>query len=439
MIVDPATGLAMEESGPAPRSMPGTYGTAVGQNLGLQTPLYYDAMEAIPPATTTVAWNISRVRRTLLNNNVASPRSRNAGGIRQTFSPFRFMSLADVGNIDPDFVPRGASAPVMSTRSPGVISKRRAARRARAAENTLSGMRGATTQAGWAKIAGMVDADYSPRARPGYTPFQFSGVLNSGVGAVSNRFGSGKYGRVLTDNNQRLFAPGAFGTAATGSTLMAGAYTPTQLGNIVSATGRFAGSGADFARFSKTALGGGLGSSARVGTYAAAGLEAARFGDSKITGRAVGYYRGAQAQRLGTRTVARQATRTMGMAGSFYDEGLQAGASAFARNRIGARIAGSAATSVGLRAAGPVGTVLLVGDIARFGGKMVGRGVRLGLDALKSAEGDLSKPGPFGMGYTDNSVAATSRQRGVMAIANSRMNARSALGQEAAYLHASFG
>jgi hypothetical protein len=59
-------------------------------------------------------------------------------------------------------------------------------------------------------------------------------------------------------------------------------------------------------------------------------------------------------------------------------------------------------------------------------------------DAAVSFKGDMGRP-MFGSGFKDNTVAATSRQRGVMAIQNSRLNARSVLGSEAAPLHSHFG
>jgi hypothetical protein len=59
-------------------------------------------------------------------------------------------------------------------------------------------------------------------------------------------------------------------------------------------------------------------------------------------------------------------------------------------------------------------------------------------DAAKSFKGDMARPA-FGSGFKDNTVAATSRQRGVMAIQNSRLNARSVLGSEAGPLHSHFG
>lgn len=59
-------------------------------------------------------------------------------------------------------------------------------------------------------------------------------------------------------------------------------------------------------------------------------------------------------------------------------------------------------------------------------------------DALNSFKGGIQKP-VFGTRFLDNSVAATSRQRGVMAIQASQLNARSVLGNEAAGLYSYFG
>jgi hypothetical protein len=59
-------------------------------------------------------------------------------------------------------------------------------------------------------------------------------------------------------------------------------------------------------------------------------------------------------------------------------------------------------------------------------------------DSGKSLMGQINKP-VFGMGFVDNEVAFTSRSRGVAAIQNSRLNARSILGSEAGPLAAHFG
>lgn len=83
-------------------------------------------------------------------------------------------------------------------------------------------------------------------------------------------------------------------------------------------------------------------------------------------------------------------------------------------------------------------TAKLVYDVGRIGGELIKSGINLASDAEKSLQGSFSKP-VFGMGYRDTEAAATSRSRGVMAIQNSRLNARSALGSEASMMSAHFG
>lgn len=100
---------------------------------------------------------------------------------------------------------------------------------------------------------------------------------------------------------------------------------------------------------------------------------------------------------------------------------------------LGARTASMALPGINLLA-----TAALVYDLGKIGGALVKSGVNLAKDAVKSMKGSIDKPG-FGMGYKDNEVAATSRARGVAAIQNSRLNARSALGNEGSMMAAHFG
>lgn len=65
-------------------------------------------------------------------------------------------------------------------------------------------------------------------------------------------------------------------------------------------------------------------------------------------------------------------------------------------------------------------------------------GINFAKEAFISMQGTINKP-LFGTGYVDNEVAASSRARGVMAIQNSRLNARSLLGSEASMMAAHFG
>jgi hypothetical protein len=104
---------------------------------------------------------------------------------------------------------------------------------------------------------------------------------------------------------------------------------------------------------------------------------------------------------------------------------------------MGVAIAGEA-----LLAAIPGVNLIFAADLALQLGKLAGSGIKAGInfgkDAAKSMTGTMNN-GIFGAGYKDNEVAATSRARGVQAIQNSRMNARSLLGAEGAMMAAHFG
>lgn len=75
-------------------------------------------------------------------------------------------------------------------------------------------------------------------------------------------------------------------------------------------------------------------------------------------------------------------------------------------------------------------------DLAKLSAKAV---VDTASAGFKSFKGSIDKPLLNSGTYVDTEIAATSRARGVMAIQNSRLNARSALGNEAAGMHAHFG
>jgi len=85
-----------------------------------------------------------------------------------------------------------------------------------------------------------------------------------------------------------------------------------------------------------------------------------------------------------------------------------------------------------------VAAASLAYDLARLGGELVKSGINFTRDANKSLQGSIAKP-TFGMGFRDTEAAATSRARGVQAIQNSRLNARSMLGTEGAMMAAHYG
>lgn len=86
----------------------------------------------------------------------------------------------------------------------------------------------------------------------------------------------------------------------------------------------------------------------------------------------------------------------------------------------------------------PIGWVLTAASIAQIGTAAVGAGAKLTAQAYASQMKGLNRP-LYGGVFKDTEASATSRQRGVMAIQNSRLNARSILGNEASGMYAHFG
>jgi len=144
--------------------------------------------------------------------------------------------------------------------------------------------------------------------------------------------------------------------------------------------------------------------------------------------------------------------KAMGGPGTAVDDAMnainsktvrKAAGSAFkaGEKKVAVKLAGRYAAAQYAKVSGPlniVGTAAVAYDL----GKMAATGIvsagNFAKEAVKSMQGSMRKP-LFGMGYQDNEVAATSRSRGVMAIQNSRLNARSMLGAEAGMMAAHFG
>lgn len=107
-------------------------------------------------------------------------------------------------------------------------------------------------------------------------------------------------------------------------------------------------------------------------------------------------------------------------------------------SKAGMKVLGARAAAMAIPGLNVIATASLVYDLGKMAGEVVKSGINLAKDANKSLQGDINKP-LFGMGYKDTEAAATSRSRGVMAIQNSRLNARSMLGSEGAMMAAHYG
>lgn len=107
-------------------------------------------------------------------------------------------------------------------------------------------------------------------------------------------------------------------------------------------------------------------------------------------------------------------------------------------SKAGLKVLGTRAAMLAVPGLNVLATASLMYDLGKMGGEVIKSGINLAKDSVKSLRGDINKP-LFGMGYKDTEAAATSRSRGVMAIQNSQLNARSVLGNEGALMAAHFG
>ena len=173
---------------------------------------------------------------------------------------------------------------------------------------------------------------------------------------------------------------------------------------------------------------GDLAAGTKSGLYtrsASVGAEAAMRWTGELAGKGVNYS-------------GRGVSGAMRFVGSSAVKGGMAGAgkaTAIAAGRF-------AATRVATYGIPVLGQALLVKDLIKLTAGLVGNmakgTVRIAADAFKSYSGNFST-GPMQGGFRDNDVARTTRQRGVMAIANSQLNARSVLGSEAGVMASHFG
>jgi hypothetical protein len=125
-------------------------------------------------------------------------------------------------------------------------------------------------------------------------------------------------------------------------------------------------------------------------------------------------------------------------AGSVYKKFGISGLAKLGATKAGAKFLGARAAALAIPGLQFVAAASFIYDLGKMGGEIVKSGINLARDANRSLQGSMGKP-LFGMGYRDSEMAATSRSRGVMAIQNSRLNARSVLGSEASMMAAHFG
>lgn len=449
MLVDPNTGMPIEMDTPesllggAMSAQSATAGaiSAVGQQAGMFGPgsIADAALDAVPGLSQTTAWNMFRGSRTIAYGGKGV---NQISGFRATMSP-RFMGrLPSYGSLG-----------------------------GRSVDN-------ANFIFGKGKYkAGEVYTPFNVLARGGN--FAFRNIAKPFEKNIASGGSVGKVGQTIARLNAEgeAFGIGGLSRISAMSKISRGKLPHSNVMDFVKATdsklyeainiaktsaGKTAGTltRAEAAHVTAMSMEGAV--SGRVGGFMATLMEGKSSAELKAAGEKAGttaYQAGAKAaeafmEKGGFRVAEAGGGKFVAEAGSFFVEkmGIKEGAN------VGLRVAGKAmlqkgglkvgarlATAVAINAAGPIGTVVsaamlasLAMDVGKLGVEVFKSGVDFAKDAAISYKGSINK-GVMGMGYRDNTVAATSRARGVQAIQNSRLNARSVLGSEAGAMHAHFG
>ncbi len=378
-------------------------------------PLFYDMAASMPSTAHTTAWNMGRVSNTIVGGGTRLGRNGGRGGIirqgvPQTFGPGHFRRLSRAANID---------SADSSMYSPfGALSKS-GNLLARKASQNRTGRRALIRAAG-----GKYDPTADAFARGSFGRMAAVARINAMNPAKFNRNAGNIFGAIRDMDPEVLRNTNPIRRSLR-IRERAGAGVQSRIG------GRFGPMGIS-------------GTDAAIGQRAAAvgGLTATNGG--YISGRVGGYFAGAQEARMAAATGSKIGLETLTEAVSgnkFASRGVAAGIKGFgAEGAAGlmGRFAGSKGLALGLRAAGPIGWIMLARDLGKMAGKVVSHTAK----TFMEAGSELMRPlngAPLSGTFKDNAVAATSRQRGVAAIANSRLNMRSMLGNEAAMMAAHFG
>ena len=265
--------------------------------------------------------------------------------------------------------------------------------------------------------------------------------MNKAPTTILKNYSGGEFGRVLPKSlNAGIVMPA--GQSASGISLVGGVDIATMTGEVGVRGNLYASSmSGAFTKYASGYVRGSLGFGGKAGLTGRA-LEGARAAESRF-GSAFAKAFGEEGftTRLGG-TLFKGAEggidflRSTGGKALFRELGTKGVADLAASG--GAKVLASRGLAMAIPGLQVLATASLVYDLGKMAGEVIKSGINLAKDANRSLQGSIAKPA-FGMGYKDTEAAATSRARGVQAIQNSRLNARSALGTEGAMMAAHYG
>lgn len=419
MLVDPSTGM------PISITQPGSFASGLAGDFGMNAdtnPGLLSALSKSPSAPTMVGWNAFRGGNTILRGGWSRNELNKGKLLRNQFAPRSFGRLSSIYGVD------NSNAPQIGHR----FGLRKGTRRPYSPFNILGEDEGLVN---FNRPMNWLMKRRNPEAES--QRFFSKGLMSRQNAAQRIAGGRTTYEASDVIGNISKLDPSLGAWAAPNAAVLDNAGLSHMVGASMEGTISQRVSG-----YMMGARIGGPDVAARSileGAGKSAYLEGAD--------RAVGGLAKGGLERVGKKLVfhaGEEGVEKFGMAAA--RAGISEGAS-FAAEAGSSAVLGGLETA-GVVAAGTLGMFTGVTELALAAkavydvSKMVtGAATSLAKDAkdaVVSFKGDIGKP-IMGMGYKDNSVAATSRARGVMSIQNSRLNARSVLGSEASAVFAHFG
>lgn len=398
-----------------------------------QIPMWADLMSEIPPLTATMGYQLRRGGNTILKGGF---RDTQRGFIRRGVGQTRSRLGFGAGRGASHAVNRGWGRGWWENWNPGNF-----------------------------RTFGRFSSEEVFRPGGKYTPFAFSAAGNwvgrvaaadestrigswlgrrgfSGLGTGEALFGQGALSRISAVSRIGSMSDARFAAryAGGGSSMMGGATSrqAAQHNILAGTTGRASQYAAGMASvFTEGGLGSRFDRKLMFSPdVSARGVQNIQRGRQWAlgAGREIGLEVGEGAAQWSTRRIAGGGVKTAGRALAAGNIGKAGTAAAKMTGLLGGKAVMFLGGPIGIAAA----TAWTVYDVARLTTKAAGYAARTAAAGVRSFQGGLNT-GIMDQNFQNTTAGMTSRARGVQAIQNSRLNARSVLGSEAGYMASHFG
>lgn len=446
MLVDPSTGepvsLSTTALGMSGESSSGFLSAQAAMGMGAEpTGRFVGALEHMPSASHVVGWNAMRGSQTILRGARTSRKMKASlrAGANVTFNPRHWLKLPTYDALDTKargdkgYTPFQLLSGKWSNNRINSLAKRSSFMQKMLTDSQIDTIKGGQNID---MVGGGFMSRLTASARIGWSNQKRAAKIQTNIAKFVKGSGekelysnlTGVLGKNFASASPADLAHAQMSTVRGAASQYVGGYMQSAMLGTENATMKSFLSAGIKQNYTKGAL-------KATEHFAGAGLK-------NVGGRVIADMGSDVGKTLISEGIARRGG-TVGLRGlakaagnTAVKEAIGSGAGKAIMKAAGAKMAGMAGMAIpGLNV---VLTAMMVHDLTEMGIAGLKGTAEFGKDAMKSFQGAMYKP-VMGMGYRDTEVAATSRQRGTMAIQSSRLNARSVLGNEASGMAAHFG